>query len=117
MAFQMKNGKWKGQIRFTDSKGTVHRKTKNFSRKRAALQWQSDERKRLEEADKGTLSAPDNSKLTIQEWQTQYLEYAFQKWPKKPRMKRNVRSKGCLQRASSNRKTKFLKCTKNSYWM
>lgn len=83
MAFQMKNGKWKGQIRFTDSKGTVHRKTKNFSRKRDALQWQSAERKRLEEADKGTLSAPDSSKLTIQEWQTQYLEYAFQKWPQK----------------------------------
>ena len=78
MAFQMKNGKWKGQVHYTDRNGKLHRKTKNFDRKREALQWQLDERKRLELVDQEAETQHKNfSELQVGEWAEAYLDYAF----------------------------------------
>ncbi|MCT4535181.1 tyrosine-type recombinase/integrase [Halodesulfovibrio sp.] len=78
MAFQMKNGKWKGQVYYTDRNGKVHRKTKNFDRKRDALQWQTEERKKLELADQEAETKQKNFKeLKVGEWAELYMEYAF----------------------------------------
>lgn len=69
MAFQMKNGKWKGQLYYTDRNGKVHRKTKNFDRKRDALQWQNEERKRLELADQEADTKQKSFKdILVGEW-------------------------------------------------
>lgn len=78
MAFQMKNGKWKGQVYYTDRNGKVHRKTKNFDRKRDALQWQNEECKRLELADQEAETKQKSFKeLKVGEWAELYMEYAF----------------------------------------
>ncbi len=78
MAFQMKNGKWKGQLYYTDRNGKVHRKTKNFDRKRDALQWQNEERKRLELADQEADTKQKSFKnILVGEWAELYMEHAF----------------------------------------
>ncbi|WP_066852965.1 tyrosine-type recombinase/integrase [Halodesulfovibrio spirochaetisodalis] len=78
MAFQMKNKKWKGQVHFTDCNGKLHRKTKNFDRKREAIQWQNEERKRLELADQEAETRHKNfSELKVGEWAEMYITHAF----------------------------------------
>ena len=74
----MKNKKWKGQVHFTDHNGKLHRKTKNFDRKREAIQWQNEERKRLELADQEAETRHKSfNELKVGEWAEMYMTHAF----------------------------------------